>query len=245
MCQDLVLTTPNITKTFIVEYDSSRNGIVVVLIQEGKPIPFEIWPIKGKELHKPIYKKKIIAILHALKQWCPYLIDKHFKVKTNLYSLKYSLEQTLSSKEKQKWVTKMLWYDFEIICKKGKQNFVGDSLLRKDEDVKALLCALMIIQPDWIVEAREEWKNDPLVWMLIKKLQNDPSVLDTFVWKNDSLLYKDHLYICKEFKLKQKVILELHTSPIGGHSGFLKTYYRVKREFFWEGLKFDVRRFMA
>ena len=37
---------------------------------------------------------------------------------------------------------------------------VAVALLRKDEDVKELLCALSIQQPDWIVEARKEWKND-------------------------------------------------------------------------------------
>jgi hypothetical protein len=39
--------------------------------------------------------------------------------------------------------------------------------------------------------------------------------------------------------------LELHTSPIGGHSGFLKTYHRFKKDFFWDGLKTDVQRFVA
>jgi hypothetical protein len=39
--------------------------------------------------------------------------------------------------------------------------------------------------------------------------------------------------------------LELHTSPVGGHSRFLKTYHRVKKEFFWDGLKIDVQRFVA
>ena len=83
------------------------------------------------------------------------------------------------------------------------------------------------------------------MWTLIQKLQKDPNVSDTFVWKNDSLSYKDRLYICKESQIKQKVLLELHTSPIGSHSGFLKTYHRVKKEFFWEGLKTDVQSFVA
>jgi hypothetical protein len=39
--------------------------------------------------------------------------------------------------------------------------------------------------------------------------------------------------------------LELHTSLIGGHSEFLKTYHMVKREFFSDGLKTDVQRFVA
>ena len=79
---------------------------------------------------------------------------------------------------------------------------VADALSRKYEDVEALHFSLSIIQLDWILEAREEWKNDPSVWTLIQQLQNDPIVSDTFVWKNDSLWYKDHLYICKEYKLK-------------------------------------------
>ena len=64
----------------------------------------------------------------------------------------------------------MLGYYIEIIYKKGKLNVVVDELPRKDEDVEALLCAIYIIQPDWIIEAREEWKNEEEVWTLIQKL---------------------------------------------------------------------------
>ena len=112
----------------------------------------------------------------------------------------------------------MLGYDFEIIYKKGKQNVVVDALSRKNEDVQTLLCAILILQPEWIVEARDEWKNDKEVWTLIHKLEQDPSASDTVSWKNDSLWYKDHLYLCKNSQLKQKVLLELHTSPLGGNS---------------------------
>jgi hypothetical protein len=105
-----------------------------------------------------------------------------------------------------------LGYDFEIIYKKGKQNVVADALSRKDEDVEAFLCAISIIQPDWIIEERDEWKNDEKVWTLIQRLQQDSRASDTFAWKNDSLWYKDRLYLCKNSQLKQKVLLELHTS---------------------------------
>jgi hypothetical protein len=187
----------------------------------------------------------MMEILHALKKWCPYLIGRHFKVKTDHDSLKYFLEQRLSSEEQQKWVTNILGYDFEIVYKKGKQNFLEDALSRKDEYVEAFLCAISIIQPDWIIEARDEWKNDEKVWTLIQRLQQDTSASDTFTWKNDSLWYKDRLYLCKNSQLKQKVLLELHTSPVGGYSRFLQTYHRVKKVFFWDGLKTDVQRFVA
>ena len=33
----------------------------------------------------------------------------------------------------------------------------------------------------------------------------------------------------------------MHDSPLGGHSSYLKTLYRVKQDFFWWGMKFDVK----
>ena len=110
----------------------------------------------------------MLVILHALNKWRPYLMGRNFKVKTNHDSLKHFLEQRLSSEEQQKWVTKMLVYDFEIIYRKGKLNVVAYALSRKNEEVEALLCSISIIQPDWITEARDERKKDEDVWTLIQ-----------------------------------------------------------------------------
>ena len=75
----------------------------------------------------------------------------------------------------------MLGYNFEIIYKKGKQNVVADALSRKDEDVEAFLCTISIIQPNWINEAMDEWKNDEEVWAFIQKIQQDSNTSDTFI----------------------------------------------------------------
>ena len=113
----------------------------------------------------------MLEIQHALKKWRPYLMGRHFKLKTDHDSLKYFLEQILSSEEQKKWVTNMLGDDFEIIYKKGKLNVVAHALSRKDEEVEELLCTIYIIQPNWITKARDEWKKDEEVWTLIEKLQ--------------------------------------------------------------------------
>ena len=82
----------------------------------------------------------------------------------------------------------MLGYDFEIIYKNGKQNVVVYVLSRKlDEDGQALLYAISIIQPDWIAEAMDEWKNDEKIWTFIQNLQQNPNASNTFRWKDDLL----------------------------------------------------------
>ena len=68
LCKALVLTILDFIKTFVVECDSLGNGIGFILMQEGRPICFESWPIRGKDVHKPIYEKQMIEILHVLKQ---------------------------------------------------------------------------------------------------------------------------------------------------------------------------------
>jgi hypothetical protein len=42
MCKAPILTTPDFTKTFIVECDALGNGIGVILMKEGRPLDFEI-----------------------------------------------------------------------------------------------------------------------------------------------------------------------------------------------------------
>jgi len=68
----------------------------------------------------------------------------------------------------------MLGYEFEIIYKKGKKIFIADALSRKDEDMEAFLCAISIIQLEWINKARDELKKDEELWPLIQKLQKIP-----------------------------------------------------------------------
>jgi hypothetical protein len=89
----------------------------------------------------------------------------------------------------------------------------------------------------WVEEARIEWKKDQEVCNIIQQLQEDPRALDKFVWKSDFLWYHDRLYLCKNSQLKQKVLMELHTSPTRGHLGLLKTYHKIKKDFSGKVLK--------
>jgi hypothetical protein len=120
MCTTPVLALLDFTKTFVLECDASGKGVGAVLMQEGRPLAFTSKQLSKINLGKSIYEKEMLAILHAVSLWCPYLLGQRFQIKTDHQSLKYFLEQHISTPEQQKWVTKLFGYDYEIIYKKGK-----------------------------------------------------------------------------------------------------------------------------
>ena len=50
--------------------------------------------------------------------------------------------------------------------------------------------------------------------------------------QNGLLLYKGKIYLRSCDALKAIVLQQVHDSPLGGHSGFLKTLHRVQRDFY-------------
>jgi hypothetical protein len=171
MCTTLVLTLADFTKTFVLKCDTSGKGFSAVLMQEGRPLAFTSKQLSERNLGKPIYEKEMLAILHVVELWRPYLLGQCFQIKTYHQSLKYFLEQRISSQEQQKWVTKLFGYDYEIIYKKGKDNVVADALSQKYED-KGSLFFLSFIVLDWLQAVRQEWLQDPKSLHLIQQLQN-------------------------------------------------------------------------
>jgi hypothetical protein len=52
------------------------------------------------------------------------------------------------------------------------------------------------------------------------------------------------LYLSQQSKIISMILFELHATPTAGHSGFTKTYDRVKHSFFLDGMKQDVPNFV-
>jgi hypothetical protein len=125
--------------------------------------------LSERNMGKSIYEKEMLAIMHSIDMWHPYLLGQRFQIKTNHQSLKYFLEQRISSPKQQKWVTKLFGYDYEIIYKKGKDNVVADALSRKYENEESLF-SLSFIVPDWLQAVHQEWLQDPKSSHLIQQL---------------------------------------------------------------------------
>ena len=238
MCSTLVLELPYFTKTFLLECDSFGEGIGVVLMQDGRPLAFTRKQLSEWHLGQSIYEKEMLSIMHVVDLWHPYLLVQWFQIKIDLQSLKYFLEQQISPPMQQKWVTKLFGYDNEIIFKKGKENVVADAISQIYEEYWYLF-SLSFIVPDWLQVVCHEWLQDPKISRMLHQLKLNSPVSLGYSWNNEEVRYKCHFYLCKKSQLKSTMVSKLHASPTTRHSGFTKTYERVKRSFFWDGMKKD------
>lgn len=126
-----VLVMPDFTKTFIVETDASGYGLGAVLMQEGRPIAYYSKLLGPRAQSKSVYKKELMAVCLSILKWKHYLIGRHFIVRTDQQSLRYITQQREIAGDYQKWVSKLMAYDFEVQYKPGTSNRVADALSRK------------------------------------------------------------------------------------------------------------------
>ncbi|GJY04064.1 putative mitochondrial protein [Tanacetum coccineum] len=120
MIQTPVPALPDFQKTFVVEIDVSGHQALST------------------------YEKEFLAVLMALEKWKGYLLDSHFKIKTYHFSLKYLLNQRLTTPFQTKWLPKLLGFDYEISYNKGTKNIVADALSRLSSSSE--LNAMKVIQ---------------------------------------------------------------------------------------------------
>ena len=121
---------------------------------------------------------------------------------------------------------------------------VADGFSRK-LDSDATLCAISIVIPEWITEVQTEYVKNPEIRKLIDEVEKNPTTNPKFTWENDILWYKQRIYLPNTSKFKLQVLKENHDSPTAGHVGFFKTYYNIRRSFFWKGMRSDIQTYVA
>lgn len=107
-----VLALPDFTKPFTVECDASDSGIGAVLSQEGHPIEFLRKPLTPKHQALLVYDKEMMAVVFVVRKWRSYLIVHPFRILTDHQTLKYFLDQHITTQTQQRWLLKLLGYNY-------------------------------------------------------------------------------------------------------------------------------------
>jgi hypothetical protein len=234
-----VLTMPDFTKTFVVECDASSHGFGAVLTQEGHPVAFFSRPIAPRHQALAAYERELIGLVQAVRHWRPYLWGRCFVVKTDHYSLKYLLDQRLSTIPQHHWVGKLLGFTFTVEYRSGATNVVADALSRRDTEESVLL-AISAPRFDFIARLRQAQAMDPALTAIHEGVgagtRDAPwAVADGMV------TYDGRLYIPPTSPLLQEIVAAVHED---GHEGVHRTLHRLRRDFHFPNMRRLVQDFV-
>lgn len=238
-----VLALQNFTKPFTVECDASDNGIGAILSQDGQPIEFLSKLLAPKHQVLSVYDKEMLAVIFAVQKWRSYLMGHQFKILTDHQTLKYFLDQRITTPTQQRWLLKLLGYNYTLEYRPGTSNAVADALSRRPE----VLGLMGLSQPLFycIAAIQADYAADPQASSILAALQQDPEHYPLFKLHGDLLYYKKRVFVASSSPWRARLIVEFHSSPSAGHLGFLRTYKRLTLNFNRLGLKKDFKHFMA
>ncbi|KAD7117361.1 hypothetical protein E3N88_04629 [Mikania micrantha] len=234
-----VLRLPDFSQPFVVECDASSDGVGAILIQEDHPIAYFSKGFSLINRLKSAYDRESLALVLAVQKWNHYLMGRHLFIKTDHYTLKFLLEQRVTTVEQQRLLLKLMPYDFSIVHRAGKLNKGADALSRRPSTVQ--LCALVLSKSLVVEEIISELHRDPFTHSIMQKLSHDPNSVPHYQMVDQLLLFKGRIVLPSHQTLRQQALYEAHNTPVASHGRFLKTYKRILAQFFWPNLKQDVR----
>ncbi|RDY06413.1 Retrovirus-related Pol polyprotein, partial [Mucuna pruriens] len=84
-----ILTLPNFSKSFELEYDAFSIGIGVAILQEGNPVAYFSKTLKGTQLNYSTYDQDLYALMRVIQTWQHYLLPKEFVIHSDHEALKH------------------------------------------------------------------------------------------------------------------------------------------------------------
>jgi hypothetical protein len=217
---------PDLSKKFIVECDASGSGFGAVLHQGDGVVAFFSRPIAPRHAKLAAYERELIGLVHAVRHWRPYLWGRAFLVRTDHYSLKYLLDQRLSTIPQHHWVSKLLGYDFVVQFRPGKLNTVADALSRREED-QGELASLSAPSFTLFDTLREEALNDS-AYAKLRRQQANGSLGAKWGVIDGLFTYNGRIFVPPTSPSLQTILAAVHNAR---HEGVQKTLHRIRRDF--------------
>lgn len=122
----------DLRKSFVVPCTRGHN-IGAILMWESQVVAYESRLLQGFERNSQVYKKELLAMIHALITWKHYLLGDDFTMHTDHQTLRYFLTQTKLFEKHKKWANFLSPFYFHIVHVERKKNVVAETLSRKPQ----------------------------------------------------------------------------------------------------------------
>ncbi|KAL0409942.1 UNVERIFIED_CONTAM: UDP-glycosyltransferase 86A1 [Sesamum latifolium] len=218
-----VLRLSNFSLPFDVTTDASQSAIGAVLSQQQQPIAFFSKKLSDRMQAASAYDREMFAISEAVRNG------------VNIY---------LATPAQQKWLTKLLGYDFEIHYTPGRDNRVADALSRRPEPTAMLRSAVTSAIPSILEHLHTYYLQESDGQTLVQHLLNQPHAQLTYSASTGLVMCKDRIYAPQFRGWRQALLTEFHDTATGGHSGVRATAARLSASFYCPGMLTDVKAYI-
>lgn len=144
-------------------------------------------------------------------------------------------EQKLHEGMQQKAFVKLLGLQYKILYKKGLENKAADALSRRVDHTECH--ALFASVPKWLEIIVAGYNKDPDTKQLLTELSLTGFNDKGFTLTDGIIKYKNRIWLGNHSEAQQAILLAMHSSGLGGHSGITATYQKIKALFAWPNLK--------
>jgi hypothetical protein len=142
----------------------------------------------------------------------------------------------------RKAMARMMGLQFKISYKKGAENSAADALSRVGQVFQ--LQAISEVRPIWFQEVINSYVTDPIAQEKLQKLALHSPDDQGYELQQGLIKVHGKIWVGANSALQTKLIHAFHNTAVGGHSGVLPTYTRLKRLFSWHGMKTGVEDFV-
>jgi hypothetical protein len=97
-----------------------------------------------------------------------------------------------------------------------------------------------VCRPDWLQEVVNSYITDTAMTDLLQQLTVHSPDAQGYSLEHGIIKFQGRMVIGSNLALQTKLIAQLHDTPLGGHSGNQATYQRVKKLYYWPGMKLAV-----
>ncbi|CAJ2661882.1 unnamed protein product [Trifolium pratense] len=128
--------------------------------------------------------------------------------------------------------------------------FSSPVILVKKKDNSWRICHgelnVIVSSPQWLEGQKllMEVSQDANIQRMMTDIKEKPESKPGFYVKKGILFYKGRLVISPDSPSIPLLLKEFHSTPMGGHSSFLRTYRRIADNIYWIGMQKTVRNFV-
>jgi hypothetical protein len=177
--------------------------------------------------HIAAYERELIRLVLVVCHWRPYLWGHPFLIRTDHFSLKFLLDQKLSTIPQHQWASKFLGFNFRVEYKHGSTNVIADALSRRDTDEEAQLATLSTVSFDLFDTLCTTYDTDAAQQQLRTEVATGNRG-DRWRVVDGLVTVAGRIHILAASLLVQVVVGTVHAM---GHEGMEKTLHRLRSDF--------------